>query len=324
VFPFAEARDPDILLGAAFGDDVALVQVGGDVLAAHMDPIVGAVEEIGWLAVHVACNDIAASGVPPRWALLLVMVPTQEDEDLLERIMIDADRAARSIGVSIIGGHTDYSSGLSRPLVAVTALGNAGGREPVRTAGAQLGDRVIVTKGIALEGTAILATDFADVAMRLGLDASDLAEARTLMREVSVLREAMALVEHGVTAMHDVTRGGLLETLLEIARLSDVGIEIDVSRVPMLDVVRRFSRAFEFDPLRMISSGTLAVTIPPQDAAEAGLALKEIVVDYAEVGVVTGGVGVTLVRGIVSANYSEIRCEEDELARLWALYRPRD
>ncbi|MCK4511454.1 hypothetical protein KAW64_06940 [bacterium] len=186
VFPFAEARDPDILLGAAFGEDVALVQVGGDVVAAHVDPIVGAVDEIGWLAVHVACNDIAASGVPPRWALLLVMVPTQEDEDLLEQIMID------------------------------------------------------------------------------------------------------------------------------------------VSRVPMPDVVRRFSRAFEFDPLRMISSGTLAVTIPPEETAEAGLALKKIGIDYAEVGVVTGGVGVTLVRGIASANYSEIRCEEDELARLWALHRPRD
>ena len=116
----------------------------------------------------------------------------------------------------------------------------------------------------------------------------------------------------------------VLETLLEIARLSDVGIEIDVSRVPMPDVVRRFSRAFEFDPLRMISSGTLAVTIPPEETAEAGLALKKIGIDYAEVGVVTGGVGVTLVRGIASANYSEIRCEEDELARLWALHRPRD
>jgi hydrogenase expression/formation protein HypE len=216
VFPFVESNDPDVMLGAAFGEDVALIRVGGDILVSHVDPIVGAIGNIGRLAVHVACNDIATGGVAPRWILLLVLIPTSDDEDLLEQIMSDAYRAVREIGASIIGGHTGYSPGLSRPVVAATALGAASGRRLVRTGGAQAGDHVLVTKGIAIEGTAILAEDFSDVAQRLGLSRDDPEEAKGLMGDVSVIPEALLLGGQGATAMHDVTRGGLLETLLEI------------------------------------------------------------------------------------------------------------
>jgi len=323
VFPFARADDPDILLGAAFGEDVSLTRVGEEILVSHVDPIVGAIGDIGWLAVHVACNDVATSGVPPRWLLLLVLVPSIEDEELLEQIMRDANRAAGELGVSIIGGHTGYSAGLSRPLVAVTALGTAVGREPVRTGGARVGDRVLVTKGIALEGTAILAQDFADVARELGLSDDELEEGRQVMAEVSVAPEALALAENGVTAMHDVTRGGLLETLLEIAHLSEVGIEIEFSRLPIPPIVSRFAEAFEFEPLRMISSGTLAVTVPPERVEDVRRALEQLGTAFAFVGQVVEGAGVRVLQDGEAAHYTEIRCEEDELARMWALY-PRD
>jgi len=98
VFPFTVTKDPDVILGAVFGEDVALTRVGGDILVSHVDPILGAISNIGWLAVHVACNDIATSGAHPRWILLLVLVPALEDEDLLEQIMRDADRAAKQSG----------------------------------------------------------------------------------------------------------------------------------------------------------------------------------------------------------------------------------
>jgi len=323
VFPFTEVSDPDVILGAAFGEDVALTRVGGDILASHVDPIVGAIGNIGWLAVHVACNDIATSGVPPRWILLLVLVPRPEDEDLVGEIMRDAGRAAGEIGASIIGGHTGYSSGLSRPLVAVTALGTASGREPIRTGGARVDDHVLITKSIALEGTAILAQDFADVAQRLGISEGYLEEASGLVAEMSVVPEALVLAEHGATAMHDVTRGGVLETLLEIAHLSGVGIEVDASRLPIRPVVARFVKAFRFDPLRMISSGTLATTIPPGNVADVMDALTKMGVLSADVGRVTDGAGVRLVGKEETVHYRHIRCEEDELARMWALY-PRD
>jgi len=323
VFPFARADDPDILLGAAFGEDVSLTRVGDEVLVSHVDPIVGAIGDIGWLAVHVACNDVATAGIPPRWLLLLVLVPRMENEELLGQIMHDASRAAGEVGASIIGGHTGYSAGLSRPLVSVTALGTASGREPVLTGGANVGDRVLVTKGIALEGTAILAQDFADVAWNLGLSEEDIAEGRGVMAAVSVVPEALALAENGATAIHDVTRGGLLETLLEIAYLSKVGIAVESARLPIPDIVSRFAEAFQFDPLRMISSGTLAVTVSPERVDDVSHALEESGTAFAFVGQVVEGTGVHVLQNGKTIHYTEIRCEEDELARMWALY-PRN
>jgi len=323
VFAHTRSEDPDVILGAVFGEDAALTRVGGDILASHLDPIVGAVKEIGWLAVHVTCNDIAATGIPPRWILPLVLVPRPEDEALLGEIMGDARRAADELGVSIIGGHTGYSAGLSRPLVAVTALGVAAGRRPVRTEGAQVGDRVVVTKAIALEGTAILAHDFADVAQRLGLDEDTLKEARALMARISCVPEALALADSGATSMHDVTRGGVLETLLEMAQLSRVMIEVDADLLPLPPVIARFAEAFEFDPLRMISSGTLAATIPPDREDEVRRRLGELGVPVALVGTVSEGSGVRVRSGAGDVHYTEARCEEDELARMWVRY-PRD
>lgn len=320
VFPFAHSSDPDVILGASFGEDVALTRVGGDILASHIDPIVGAIDAVGWLAVHVACNDVAAAGVAPRWLLLLVLVPKPEDEESLERIMRDADRAAKEVGASIIGGHTGYSNGLLRPVVAVTALGTAQGREPVRTSGARAGDHVLVTKGTGLEGTAILAQDFSDVAKRLGLNDDELEEGRRLMASVSVMPEALVLADNGVTAMHDVTRGGILETLLEIAHLSMVGIDIEFSRLPIPSIVSRFAKAFQFDPLRMISSGTLAVTVPPSRVKRVSAALTESGTPFAFVGRVIEGAGVRVLKEGETIEHMTIRCEEDELARMWAVY----
>jgi len=320
VFPFTTCDDDDVILGSAFGEDVALTRVGGDILVSHMDPIVGAIDNIGWLAVHVACNDIATSGVPPRWVLPLVLVPQREDEALLKRIMQDVARAAREIGVSIIGGHTGYSANLARPLVAVTALGTAGGRKPLQTRGASVGDRVLVTKGVAIEGTAILAQDFADVARDLGLGEDDLAEARRLVEQVSVVKEAVAVAARGATAMHDVTRGGLLETLLEMASLSQVAVEVDAGLLPIPPVVSRFARAFRFDPLWMISSGTLAVTVPEARAEDVSRVLTEMQIPFAFAGRVVEGTGVSVRRNGETERYGEIRCEEDELARMWRLY----
>ncbi len=214
VFPFVKNTDTEVVLGSTFGEDGALTRIGGDILASHIDPIVGSIENLGWLAVHVACNDIAASGIAPRWILVLVLVPNQKDEELLKQIMKDISKAAKEISVSIIGGHTGYSSGISRPLVAVTALGIASGRKPIKTGGARFGDHVLVTKGIALEGTSIPAQDFADVARGMGINEQELAEGRKLIEGVSVIREAMAMSQHGATAMHDVTRGGLLARII--------------------------------------------------------------------------------------------------------------
>jgi hydrogenase maturation factor len=251
-------------------------------------------------------------------------VPRKDDEQLLEEIMRDVGRAAAEIGVSIIGGHTGYSSNLSRPLVAVTALGTISGREPVCTKGARVGDHIFVTKGIALEGTAILAYDFSDIAQSLGLGERDLVEARRFMTYVSVIPEALVLSAQGATAMHDVTRGGLLETLLEIAQRSEVGLQVGASHIPIHPVVSRFAQAFQFEPLKMISSGTLVATIPPERVESASQSLIEKGISFADVGQVFEGSGVQIITDGRGTRYEEIHCEADELARMWELYPRND
>jgi hydrogenase expression/formation protein HypE len=186
-----------------------------------------------------------------------------------------------------------------------------------------VGDQVLVTKGIAIEGTAILAQDFADVARKLGLDDADLTEAGRLMAQVSVVKEAVAIAAQGASAMHDVTRGGLLETLLEIASLSGVAIAVDAALLPISPIVACFAKAFQFDPLWMISSGTLAATVPPERVAEVSRVLTKAGLPFAFVGEVKEGTGVQVRRNGESVHYGDIRCEEDELARMWRLY-PRE
>jgi len=320
VYPYLKSQDPDVIMGATFGEDVALTKIGGDVLASHVDPIVGAVKGIGWLAVHVACNDIATTGAPPRWIQTLVLVPHEKDEDLLEEIMRDIDRAATETGVSIIGGHSGYSANLTRPLVAVTALGTFGKRKPVLTKGAQVGDHVLITKGIPLEGTGILASDFSQTALKLGLTEADLDDAKKLMKSVSVIPEAVILGEQGASAMHDVTRGGLLETLLEISSRSGVGMDIAYELIPMPKVAVRFAEAFKYDPLKMISSGTLAAAVPTDRLDSTIHALREKDIPCADIGEVIDGEGVRIIKSGETTHYQEIRCEEDELARMWTLY----
>lgn len=322
VYPYFQSSDPDVVLGATFGEDVALTRVGNDLLASHVDPIVGAVHQIGWLAVHVACNDIATCGAPPRWLQVLVLVPQKKDEDLLEQIMKDIHRAAEEVNVSIIGGHTGYSASLSRPLVAVTALGNLGGQHPILTRGAQPGDHIIVTKGIPLEGTAILADDFAGTARSLGMSQAEINAASALYSQVSVIQEALLLAKLGATCMHDVTRGGLLETLREIAMLSEVGISVDFARVPIPVVAKRFIDAFKFDPLRMISSGTLVATLPEDRLQEASDALVQAAIPFADVGLVRVGKGARVELNGTVKEYENVEPDDDELARMWVEYTP--
>jgi len=323
VYPYTKRQkdDPSVILGSTFGEDVALTRIGNDILLSHTDPIVGAVSGIGWLAMHVACNDIACSGISPQWAQILLLVPSREDTELVKSIMRDASRAAEEINVSIIGGHTGYSSGITRPVVAVTAMASASGRRIVGTGGAQPGDHVVITGGAGIEGTSILAVDFAEEGRFLGLTEEDLKEGAALGSEVSILEEALILADNGATAMHDVTRGGIMETSLEIAGLSGNSIEIDINLIPERPVVNRFARAFSFDPVKMISSGSLVATVPEGKIQTILAELAQKKMPAADTGIVKEGKGVSFSRGSERFNVTAIQCEEDELARMWAIHK---
>jgi len=319
-------RDPSVIVGPQVGEDSAVIDLGdGRVLVTHADGITGAVEFLGWLAVHIVSNDIAVTGARPRWYLSTLYLPEDASEEVIDKITSQMDRAAKEIGVMIVGGHTEYTPKLERPLIATAAIGIVEKDKFVRTGGARPGDRVIMTKVAAIEGTAILASDFKDALIKRGVGEEVIKRAQEFLNRVSVVKDALVLAEKKLaTSMHDPTEGGILGGLSEIAYASKVTLEVWEERIPVAPETAEISRALGVDPLRLISSGVLIATVPEGLVEEAIEALRSVGIEASEIGEVREKVGETL----VVLHRSGGKVEEitdvyvhDELVRIWKEYK---
>ncbi|WP_137283496.1 AIR synthase family protein [Halorussus salinisoli] len=274
------AHDDSVVMGPQYGEDAAAMRLGdGSVLVVNSDPLSLAKERLGTLAVHVACNDVAASGADPRWLTNVMFLP-DDDPETLDVLTRQMDDEASDLGIAIVGGHSEYTPALERPMVSMTAMGLAD--EYVPTGGAEPGDRVVLTKGTGVEGTAVLATDFRD-----DLDLPDdlLARAEGFFAEISVVPEAYILRE-SATAMHDPTEGGLLNGLVEMATASGVRLEVDRSAVPVREETAEICGAMGVDPFRIFGSGALLATVPPEASDDALAALEAEGIPASEIGTV--------------------------------------
>lgn len=261
--------DPRVLVGPGVGLDCAVLDMGGGrCLVAKSDPITFAADEIGWYAVQVNANDVATTGAEPRFFLATVLLPEGgTDEGLAEAILRQIRSACAEVGAELVGGHTEITHGLGRPVVAGTMLGEVERERLVLPTGARPGDSLILTKRLAVEATAILAREKA-VALAGRVDARVLERARGFLRSpgIGVLRDARAaLAAARVHAMHDPTEGGLATGLLELAQASGVGLEIE-DTVPCYPETRALCAAFGIDPWGVIASGSLLVSVAPEDA----------------------------------------------------------
>ncbi|HEX6988483.1 MAG TPA: AIR synthase related protein, partial [Bacillota bacterium] len=241
---------PEVLVPAGLGEDATVLDLGDDLCVASVDPITGAGSEIGWLAVHVSCNDVAAHGARPVAVLLAVLVPRGAGLEAVDALMQGAERAAREVGIAIAGGHTEVTPGLPQPLVTATVIGRAPRGRLLRSADLRPGDRVWMSKTAGLEGTAILAADLAAV-LAGRVEPHVLREAETLGAAISVVPEALAAAAAGASAMHDVTEGGVLGALWEMAAAAGVGLEVDVDAIPVAPCTAAVCRALDLDPLRL-------------------------------------------------------------------------
>ncbi|QSW99606.1 AIR synthase family protein [Haloterrigena alkaliphila] len=300
------AADETVLQGPADGEDAAAIApFGGDeTLVVSSDPISLAAEGVGTLAVPVACNDVAASGADPRWLTVVIMLPDEETD--LEAITRDLDAAARDVGATIVGGHSEYVDQLERPLLSLTAMGAADSFVP--TGGAEPGDSVVLTKAAGLEGTAILATDFGDV---FAVDDAVRERAEAFVDEISVVPDARIVREYA-TAMHDPTEGGVAAGLLEIARASGVRLAVDREAVPIREETRRLCEAAGVDPLRIFGSGALLATVPGDAVEDCLAALADAGLECAEIGTVEAGDP-----ALVLGGESITEPIEDDLYPLW-------
>jgi hydrogenase expression/formation protein HypE len=255
-----------VVIGPRYGEDAAVVDLGAKYLVAKTDPITFTEEGIGWYAVHINANDIATMGARPRWFLATVLLPEgRATVQMARQIFREIVRTCNRLGIALCGGHTEVTFGLQRPIVVGQMLGEAKKTELVRKESQRAGDLVILTRGIALEGSAILArAKEAELCRKVGRAAVSRAKRRLFDPGISVLADARLAVRCGeIHAMHDPTEGGLLAGLAEIADAGGVGLRVWKDKIPVMPETLAFSRALGFDPLALIASGALLVVAAP-------------------------------------------------------------
>jgi len=320
VFNKLGSSDPAVIVGPAVGEDAAVIDLGGGVaLVVHNDAITGASKLLGWLAVHIVANDVATRGAKPRWFLMSLFLPDRGEEELLAEIMFQVDAAAKELGMMVVGGHTETTPGLDRPIVGTTAIGVAALSKIVATRGARAGDYLILTKAAGIEGTAILCTDFASELEKRGVPRVVIERGARFVEKVSVVKEALALAERGLTtAMHDPTEGGVLGGVAELAYASGTTVELWADKVPVLEETKLAAEAVGVDVLRLISSGALLAAVPSDKVDQALQAVKLAGAEAAVVGRVKerSGCLVELVRSGRIERVEDVHVV-DELFLLW-------
>lgn len=274
--------DARLVTGPRVGEDVAVIDMGDRYMVVKTDPITFATDQIGWYAVHVNANDIVTSGARPLWMLNTVLLPEgKTTPGLVEGIFGQLRQACESLGIVLVGGHTEVTWGLDRPIVVGVLIGEAPRDRLLTTAGAREGDRVLLVKGIPIEGAAIIAREKYNELLERGLDPDVLERARNYLYDpgISVVEAAYIAAEHpGVHAMHDPTEGGLATALHELAYASGTGLGLYAERVPILPEGAILCEALGLDPLGVIASGALLVAVAPDhsEALEASYRAKGI------------------------------------------------
>ena len=264
--------DPRVLVGPRVGADAALIDMGDRVLVATADLVTFATDRIGWYAVHVNANDIACTGARPRWFLATVLLPEGSTAAVAEGVLREVREACDDLGVTLVGGHTEVTYRLDRPIVSGVMLGEAPRERVVWPGGARPGDLLVLTRSIAIEGTALLAREAPDALAARGVARETVEAAAALLATpgISVAPAALAARDAGgVRAMHDPTEGGLATGIREIADAAGVGVGVDLARVPVFPACREISDALGLDPLGLLASGSRSCWPSPRSTGTA-------------------------------------------------------
>jgi len=294
---------PGIIVGPGMGLDGAVLDLripvdpeggeeGGEegappsFLVAASDPITFAAEEIGWYAVHVNANDVVCMGALPRWFVATILLPEGAREEDAAGVFQEIHRGCRQVGATLVGGHTEVTPGLHRPILVGTMLGVT--NRWISAAGARPGDTLLLTKGAGIEGTSILAREARD---RLAGKVEDhvVDRARDFLHDpgISVVPEAGILREVGtVHAFHDPTEGGVAGGIHELCQASGTGARIRLEAIPVFQETRKLAAVFDIDPMGLMGSGALLVAAPPEDARAMVEALRSESIPAVPIGTV--------------------------------------
>ncbi len=265
----------EVVLSANVGEDCAAIDLKDKLCVVSTDPITGAVGNVGRLSVHVSVNDVASSGAEPVGILVTLLAPPSASFADVEKVIDEISDTCDAMNLDIVGGHTEVTDAVNRIVVSTTVLGQCRADKLVISSGAKAGDAIIVTKDVAMEGTAIIAQDYAS-RLEGVLSHAQLEKAKSLIANLSVLTEGLVAAEFGATAMHDITEGGVYGALHEICEAAGVGAAVQVDAIPILDETRVVCAHLGLNPYRLISSGSMLITLPKPEPLIKALKAKGV------------------------------------------------
>ncbi len=284
-------KDERVAIGAKIGEDAAVIDLGDRYLVTKTNPITFPTDEIGWYLVNVCVNNMVVRGVRPRWMLNCILLPEEKTTPaMVEDIFRQIFEASRKVGVTVIGGHTEVTYNLDRPIVVGHLIGEVARDALVATGGAQIGDIVLVTKAVGIEGTSIIARERGEDLVSKGLPEELVDRAKSFLYDpgISVFHEALMAAEtEGVHCMTDATEGGLATALHELAEAGEIGLRIEAERIPVLPETESICGAYGLNPIGLIASGMLILTAAPASVAALSERLDGIGVTCTPIGVVT-------------------------------------
>ena len=257
IFKQIRTKREEVLLGAGVGEDCAAVKLEpGEVFVLSTDPITGTVKDVGTLAIQVTVNDLASSGAEPVGVMLTVLLPKDITEADIREMMSQVEEACSRFRIQVMGGHTEVTRAVTQPVISVTGVGKAREDRLITTAGAKAGQDILVTKWIGIEGTSILAKE-KEEELQTRFSPDFVETAKGFDQYLSVLPEARLAVKFGISAMHDVTEGGIYGALWEMAEASGIGLEIDLKAIPIRQETVEVCEYFGLNPYYLISSGCM-------------------------------------------------------------------
>lgn len=273
----------DVLSSSGIGEDTAIIDFGEEVCVLSTDPITGATKDLGKLAVNISANDVSTSGGDIVGVLITLLVPPTASLEDIEEIMKDANKTAKELNIEIIGGHTEVTDAVNRIVVSSTVVGRQKKEKLPDKSRIKVGDKIVVTKYIGIEGTSIIAKE-KDHILAEYLSKDEINCAKGLDAFLSVIDEGKIAGELEVGYMHDITEGGVLGAIWEAGIASGKGVLIDENSIPILDITRDISKIFKIDPLRLISSGSMLIVISDEKVDD----LREKLSENGIVGTVIG------------------------------------
>lgn len=305
----------EVITNPEIGGDCAVITTSGDdVIYLSSDPITGAANSLGKLGININANDIATSGVSPLGVMLTILAPPGTTRESLEEIIKEAQEQCDILNMSILGGHTEITDAVNRIVLSVTAIG-IGKKNEIKDRRTVLqGDALIITKGIGIEGTGIIASEKSEeLEERFGIEFVQ--KCKNYLNMTSVVKDGIISNKYA-KGMHDVTEGGLLGALWEMCELYKLGCKVDYNKIKISDEVRALTNYFDIDPLKLISSGTMLISVAAKDSAELLDSLIKEGIEAYEIGFLTDDKS-----KILEINGEEVKIEEPESDELYKVFQ---